>query len=294
MKKSLIALAVMAFSVIGNAQETDKKLGEVGEKVYMECMSFSDKMALFFNKDMQEQYQKDCPSLAFFIDNVDVNKKQVITTITSKDFNPTILVSANPDEFMSNMGLITSLLIESPQEKLELIEYINGDAEKHSPEDRQNYIDELNKKYRVGKIDNVLYSNLVKSLKVIEKDSKRITALQEQKMKRIVNIAEKFKDENSADEEKVRMSEALIQAVSSGYNEEVELIEHYLKNLNKYLKSNKDANNVYRVFNSKNPLNFEKNRIPRYSKAECDVIKDWSLTEMIQEKHQINKIPGCK
>ena len=147
MKKKFIATAALlcAFSV--NAQ-TNTELNEMGQKIYSECLDYSDKIGEIFNESIKKEYANDCSSTAFSMQDFVGVKKEILTTIGTKDFNPTILVSRNESDFASKLTLITSLLIESPAEKLELMNYLNNEGKNHSPEERTESMEQLGVKFK--------------------------------------------------------------------------------------------------------------------------------------------------
>lgn len=297
MKKIVLAVATACCAMFANAQNTEsvkQELSPDGKKFYEECLGFSNKVGEFFTVDLQKEYENNCASVSFYWDNSEATKKDIIESIVRKDFNATKLVALNEADYMLKLGLVTSFLIESPEEKKSLLEYFNGPGKDHSPEEQQKVIEALDVKYKNFKIDNVLYENLLKANKVLTQDMIRMDAIQKENSSKILSLLEDFKKTVGEDKEKLERTNAFIQVIQEGNQEFTKTSSGYLNNLTKYLKSQEKANLVYKVFNSKNPLFVNKEEMPKYSKVECQVLKDWELDVLAKEKHQIDKIKGCK
>lgn len=297
MKKIILAVATACCAMFANAQTTEPVMQELspsGKKFYEDCMVFSSKVGELFTNDLKNEYEKNCASVSFSWDNAEATKKYIIENIVKKDFEATKLVASNEADYMLKLGLITSFLIESPEEKKELVEYFNGSGKEQSPEEQQKVIEELDIKYKRFKIDNVLYKNLLKANKVLKQDAGRMESIQKASSEKIVSLLEEFKKTIGEDKEKLERTDSFIQVIKDGDQEFLRASSGYLNNLSKYLKTQDKANLVYRVFNSKNPLFVDKETMPNYSKSECEVLKDWELDVLAKEKHQIDTIKGCK
>lgn len=297
MKKIVLAVATACCAMFANAQTTEpvkQELSPAGKKFYEECLGFSGKVGEFFTDELKKEYEKNCASVSFSWDSSEATKNDIVESIVKKDFDATKLVATNESDYMLKLGLVTSFLIESPEEKKQLMEYFNGPGKEQSPEEQQKVIEALDVKYKNFKIDNVLYQNLLKANKVLKQDFDRMESIQKESSEKILSLLEDFKKTAGEDKEKIERTDAFIQVIKEGDQEFLRTSSGYLNNLSKYLKSKEKANLVYRIFNSKNPLFMDKETMPKYSKTECETLKDWQLDALAKEKHQIETIKGCK
>lgn len=294
MKKSMIAVMALSLSFFAGATERQSGLNETGEQAYKECVAIADGIEMFLNKDFKDLYVRDCYSLAGSTGAAEETKKKIISTITTEEFNIKDVISLNEYDFIYKMGLISSFLIESPNEKLALIKYIEGDAKNHSVEERQKMFDKLDIMFKDFKINSVFYKNLKSAQRVLNQDYQRIKDLKDEEISNLEILTQRFQvDENNSDEKKQRAVD-LVEGVKEQKSEALASVDFYLDNFNKYMSSSSSANLVYRVFNVKNPLFLNPNKLPKYTKSECSVLKDWKLTNLFEEKHHLPSGYICK
>lgn len=296
MKKNIVmALALaLALPIWAGAVENEGQLNDEGKTLYSDCIFVADKFSDFLNKDYGDFYKKDCYNYVKSDSEVIQVKKKIISTIAKRDFNIRDVISENEYDFSNKLGLIASFLIESPDEKIASINYIEGDSKNHSVEEQQEMFDKLDIMFKKYVINSTLYRNLDVSRRVLLQDWERIKEQKNEEENVLLALNQKYKEDIENSESFKDVTNEMLSDFRSDRDDFVKSVDFYLGNFDKYMKSRETANLVYRVFNTKNPLFVNPQKLPKYSKAECQVLIDWKLKDLFEEKHPEQKGKLCK